>query len=74
MMDVYNETNADISFIINNQEVPIRVNGELINIALFNSTINALWFEDMDNDSFGPSDVILNLENNKLSVKINSTL
>ena len=50
------------------------VNGNLINIVLFNSTINVLWFEDMDDDSFGPSDVILNLENNKLSVKINSTL
>ena len=50
------------------------VNGNLINIVLFNSTINALWFEDMDDDSFEPSDVILNLENNKLSVKINSTL
>lgn len=74
MIDVYNETNADISFIINNQEVPIRANGELIDIALFNSTINALWFEDMDDDSFGPSDVALNLENNKLSVKINRTL
>lgn len=50
------------------------VNGNLINIVLFNSTINALWFEDMDNDLFRPSDAIFNLENNKLSVKINSTL